>query len=172
MDDPLALDDSHTPVDEDVLHWVTTSERGAESPYSQFGTLVAKVRTLFPFLVDVARERARTDHGAIARECGIHAARQGALLRIVGRHEAYLGRPLLPAVVTRSSAETPGDVAVELVERTADWNDDVPETPAERRWLWETEREKVYRTWSETGPGTRAVGHSATVRTTGTPETP
>lgn len=148
MDDPLTLEESRTFVDEDVLDWVTAARDGVESPYSQFGTLVAKVRTLVPFLVDVARERARTDHGAIARECGIHAARQGAVLGIIGHHEASLGRPLLPAVVTRADSEMPGDEYFRLVERAPDRRGDVPATPAERRWFWETQRDEVYRAWA------------------------
>ena len=156
MDDPLTPEEPHTFVNEDVLDWVTAARDGVESPYSQFGTLVAKVRTLFHFLVDVVRERGRTDHGAIARECGIHAARQGTLLRIIGHHEAALGRPLLPAVVTGADDEMPGDDYFRLVERVADRPDDVPDAPAKRRWLWETQREKVYRAWTENPPSPRA----------------
>jgi hypothetical protein len=151
MDDPLAFGDSPSFVDEDVLHGVTAGDGGVESPYSQFGTLVAKVRTLFPFLVDVARDRDCTDFGTISRECGIHAARLGPLLDVVGHHEARLDRPLLPAVVRPADREMPRDRYFDLVERAPTGTSDVPTDPAERRWLWETQRDAVYRTWVERG---------------------
>lgn len=156
MDDPLAPEGSLAFVDEDVLRWVAADDVGPESPYSQFGTLVAKARTLVPFLVDVARDRGLTDHGAVARECGVHAARQGALLRIVGHHEAVLGRPPLPALVTKADRETPGKGYFELVEAVPNRSDDVPDDPAERRWLWETQRDAVYRTWAVRERASRA----------------
>lgn len=163
MNDPPALEESATFVDEDVLHWVAAADVGVESPYSQFGTLVAKVRTAFPFLVRVARERACTDCGAIARECGIHAARQKQVLQIVGHHEAVLGRPLLPAVVTKTDREMPGQGYFELVEQAPDRPDDVPTERAARQWIWETQREKVYRAWAEDVSASRTSDRGATM---------
>lgn len=163
MADPLAPEGACPPVDEAVLQGVITSQR-VESPYSQFGTLVAKVRTLFPHLVTVARDRSSTDHGAITRECGIHPTRQGAVLAILGHHEAELGRPLLPAVVTTADGEMPGEWYLELVEQDPGHPDDVPTAPAERQWLWETQREDVYRAWTDEASSKQTSGHVPTIR--------
>lgn len=160
MDDPLALDEPLSFVDADVLHRVA-AEADVESPYSQFGTLLAKVRTVFPFLVDVARERGCTDHGAVARECDIHAAHQMPVLRILGRHEAELDRPLLPAIVTKADRGMPGEAYFELVERAPTRTDDVPTDPAERRWLWETQRDAVYRAWADRARASRTEDRGA-----------
>lgn len=156
-----------TRVDEDVLHRIVDASWTADSPYSDVETLVEKVGTLRRFLVGVARERACTDHGAVARRCTVHPARQHRVLQFLGLHEDQLDRPLLPAVVTPAGAETPDAEYFRLVERAPGQPDDVPSGAAERRWLWNTQRARVYREWAVADDTRAARGSVSADRTAG-----
>lgn len=168
MDDYRAVavsrvgDDPREWIDEAVLRRIVDASWTAECPYSDVETLVEKLEALFPFLVDVARERTCTDHGSVASECGVHAARQGRVLRLLGLHEDQLDRPLLPAVVTRAGEDTPGEEYFRLVEAAPGQPDAVPSNPAERRWIWQTHRADVYREWGLNEPSRRPGDRSAT----------
>lgn len=151
------MDDPRDAVDEDVLRRIAVEERTIQSPYNEFETLVAKVERLVPFLVDVARRRACTHYGAVARECGVHTVRQGRVLGILGLHEDALGRPLLPAVVAKAGGERVGDGYFELVRKAPNRPDDLPDDDETRQWIWDTHREAVYEAWGERAPEASAV---------------
>ena len=149
MNDRRAGDDTGLWIDEDVVRRIADASGTVDPPYGTVETLVGKLRALYPFLVRVARERARTDHGAVARECGVHPARQRRVLHVLGLHEDQLDRPLLPALVAGADEAMPGDAYFRLVADAPGYTDDVPTATAERRWLWETHRADVYREWAE-----------------------
>lgn len=166
MDDPSAY------VDEDVLRRIAVAEGTVDSPYSDVETLVAKVTSLYPLLVGVARERSRTDYGVVARECGVHAARQRRVLHVLGLHEDQLDRPLLPALVTGADEEMPGDDYFRLVEAAPGRPDDVPTDTAVRQWIWGTHRAEVYREWAGTTGSSPAVRRRAGSGRLGRPSSP
>jgi len=64
----------HPSVDETVLRRIDDASRTVDSPYADVETLARKVESVSEFLVDVARERALTDYGTVASECGVHAS--------------------------------------------------------------------------------------------------
>ncbi len=154
-------------VDEAVVRRIVDAAGTVDSPYGDVETLLSKVRSLYPFLVRVARERGCTDHGTVAEECGVHPARQGRVLHVLGVHEDQLDRPLLPAVVTRANGATPGDAYFRMVEGLPGRPDDVPADTARRRWIWSTHRAAVYRKWAGTGEGGATGRQFDAGRTTG-----
>jgi len=135
------------PVDEAVLRRIDDASGTVDSPYADVETLARKVESVAGFLVGVARDRALTDYGTVASECGVHPSRLERVLVVLGVHEAANDRPLLPAVVTRADREIPGEAYFELVERAPDHADDVPADPETREWIWGTHRSAVYRQW-------------------------
>lgn len=138
----------HPFVDETVLRRIDDASGTVDSPYADVETLARKVESVSEFLVDVARDRALTDYGTVARECGVHASRLERVLVVLGVHEAANDRPLLPAVVTRADREIPGEAYFRLVELVPDHADDVPADPETREWIWGTHRAAVYRRWA------------------------
>lgn len=155
----------HPHVDETILRRIDEAPGAVDSPYADVETLARKVGSVFECLVDVARERALTDYGAVASECGVHASRLERVLIVLGIHEAASDRPLLPAVVTRADREIPGEAYFELVEQVPDHADEVPPDPETREWIWGTHRDAVYRQWAGRPGGDRAAsgrqGHAS-----------
>jgi|GEM_PF-2767024 len=152
----------HPFVDETVLRRIDDASMTVDSPYADLETLARKVDSVSECLVDVARERALTDYGTVAGECGVHASRLERVLVVLGVHEAANDRPLLPAVVTRADREMPGKAYFRLVELVPDHADDVPADPETREWIWGTHRAAVYRRWA--GQSRRDAGPVASGR--------
>lgn len=138
----------HPNVDETVLRRIDDAPGAVDSPYADVETLGRKVESVLDYLVDVAGDRALTDYGTVASECGVHASRLERVLVVLGIHEAASDRPLLPAVVTRADREIPGEAYFELVEQVPDHADEVPADPETREWIWGTHRAAVYRRWA------------------------
>jgi len=126
----------HPSVDETVLRRIDDASRTVDSPYADVETLARKVESVSEFLVDVARERALTDYGTVASECGSTPPRLERVLVVLGVHEAANDRPLRP----RSSR---GPTGRYRARRTSGWSNRCrttpagsPQTPEIREWIW------------------------------------
>lgn len=103
-------------------------------------------------LIEAAQERRLLTYPDVAAIMGLPGAgndmgkKVGAMGDAVNRFEREAGRPMLSALIVRTSTQTPGEgfyLCAAQLGGTSNFGDD-----GSKRMFWETERDKVYGEWA------------------------
>lgn len=136
-------------VEPDLVRRIVVDDR-ISNPYKDIDGLVAKLNTLKPYLIRVARSGGLTTYRETADNAGIFTARQSYTLGILGIHEDEIENPPLSAVVVQSrDPPMVGEKYFAMVEKCRNLTDDIPASDDGREALWRTHLEAVRNYWSE-----------------------
>lgn len=143
--------DKYRQVDPDIVHQIVVEKERMGNPYADVDTLVEKLESLKPHLIEVARrDNGYTTYMETSEATGIFTARQSRVLGTLGLHEDELRQPLLPAIVVQDTTNPmPGKKYFSMVNATRNWSTPDSDTEGDRRKVWENHVQDVRSHWSE-----------------------